>query len=145
MIRKRLQSEKKTIKLSDIKFTEGAFVSDRKVERIKAEYLGTLPISTETQDEWSANTSFLMALVVALTTRARLSAHNQDPTLKTAVAPQAVIELIHYASMNLAWRLANPQSPKTWSLEDCLMDYVECAEFYGLQNFLDDALGMAGR
>jgi hypothetical protein len=145
MTRTRLQFVKKTVKLSDIKFTEGAFVSQRKVERMKAEFLGTLPVSTETEEDWIANIGFLAGLIAALTTRARYSAHNQDPTLKTAVSPQGVVELIHYASENLSFRLANPQSPKTWSLEDCLMDYVECAEFYDLQGFLDDALEMAGR
>lgn len=143
--RQRLQFVQKTVKLSDVKFREGAFVSDRKVQRIAAEFTHTLPASTETYEEWATNTAFLASLVVALTTRARLSAHRQDATLKTAVAPQGVVELIHYASENLQWRLANPESPKTWSLDDVLMDCVECAEFYGLQDFLDDALGMAGK
>ena len=143
--RQRLQFVQKTVKLSDIKFREGAFVSDRKVQRMTAEFTGTLPASTETYEDWATNTAFLASLVVALTTRARLSAHSQDVTLKTAVAPQGVVELIHYASENLQWRLANPESPKTWSLDDVLMDCVECAEFYGLQDFLDDALGMAGK
>ena len=106
---------------------------------------GHASASTETPADWSANTGFLMGLLVALTTRARLGVINQDPTLKSAVVPQGVVELIHYVSENLQWRLANPESPKTWSLDDCLTDYVEAAEFYGLQDFLDDALGMAGK
>jgi hypothetical protein len=112
---------------------------------MKEQYLGTLPALTETKEEWLANVRFLSALVVALTTRATFSAHNQDATLKTAVAPQGIVELIHYASGNLDFRLANPQSPKTWSLEDVLADLVECAEFYGLQGILDNALEMAGK
>lgn len=145
MKRNRLQFVEKVVKLSDIKVTEGAFESERKVERMRAELQGTLPALTETKEEWLANVRFLAALVVAMTNRARVYAHMQDATLKTAIAPQGIVELIHYASGNLDFRLANPQSPKTWSLEDVLADLVECAEFYGMQNFLDDALGMAGK
>lgn len=145
MIRKRPQFVKKEVKLSDIKFTEGALLSQRKVERMKASVLGTLPASTETEQDWMDNTAFLAALIVALTNLTRLAAHKQGPTLRTAVAPQGAVELIHYAAENLAFRLVNPRSPKTWSLDDVLADLVEAAEFYGLQDFLDNALMLAGR
>jgi hypothetical protein len=145
MTRKWLKHETKMVRLSDIKHTEGALLSQRKVARMQASVLGTLPVSTETGQDWAANTAFLAALIVGLTNLTRLAAHAQDPTLKTAVAPQGAIELIHYASENLAFRLANPRSPKTWSLDDVLQDLVEAAEFYGLQNFLDNALAMAGK
>jgi hypothetical protein len=69
MTRKRLQFTQQMVKLSDIKPTEGAFVSARKVERMKAEFLGTLPVSTETEEDWIANVGFLAGLIAALTTR----------------------------------------------------------------------------
>jgi hypothetical protein len=144
-MRKRIQFETRVVKLSDIKVTEGVFISDRKVERFAAEFQGTLPVSTESPEESTENVRFLAGLITALTIRARLDARHQDATLKTAAAPQGVVELIHYASMNLAFRINNPGSPATWSLEDVLLDLVECAEFYGLQDFLDDSLAMAGR
>ncbi len=112
--RKRLQFVQTTLRLSDMKVREGSFVSNRKAQRMAAEFMGTLSASTETPADWSANTGFLMGLLVALTTRARLGVINQDPTLKSAVVPQGVVELIHYVSENLQWRLANPESPKTW-------------------------------
>lgn len=144
-MRKRIQFETRVVKLSDIKFTEGVFISDRKAQRFAAQIKGTLPVSTESHGDWTEAVRFLASLIVALTSRARFDAHHQDATLKTAVAPQGVVELIHYASMNLTFRLNNPGSPATWSLEDVLLDLVECAEFYGLQDFLDDSLAMAGR
>ena len=105
--RKRLQFVQTTLRASDMKVREGSFVSNRKAQRMAAEIMGTLSASTETPADWSANTGFLMGLLVALTTRARLGVINQDPTLKSAVVPQGVVELIHYVSENLQWRLAN--------------------------------------
>jgi len=144
-MRKQIQFETREVKLSDIKFTEGVFISDRKVQRFAAQFKGTLPVSTESHEEWTEAVRFLASLIVALTSRARFDAYYQDSTLKTAVAPLGVVELIHYASMNLTFRLNNPGSPATWSLEDVLLDLAECAEFYGLQGILDDSLAMAGR
>jgi hypothetical protein len=144
-MRKRIQFETTVIKLSDIKLTEGVFISDRKVERFAAQFQGTLPVSTEPHGDWTEAVRFLASLIVALTSRARFDAHHQDATLKTAVAPQGVVELIRYASTNLKFRLNNPGSPATWSLEDVLLDLGECAKLYGLQDFLDDSLAMVGR
>jgi hypothetical protein len=144
-MRKRLQYEVKEVKLSDIHVPEGVFTTERKTQRFAAEFTGTLPVSTESREERAENAQFLSRLVVTLTSRARLDAFRQDPTLKAAVMPQGVVELIHYASGNLTFRLANPEAPLTWSLEDVLLDLVECAEFYGLQDFLDDSLELAGR
>jgi hypothetical protein len=91
-MRKRLQFETREVKLSDIKFTEGVFISDRKVQRFAAQFKGTLPVSTESHEEWTENVRFLASLIAALTSRARFDAHHQDATLKTAVAPKGVVE-----------------------------------------------------
>ena len=88
---------------------------------------------------------FLTDLILALTVMSRLATHKQDAALRTATSPQGVVELIQYVSECLAWRLNNPQSPLTWALDECLQDFVEAAEFFNLQDFLDSALEVANR
>jgi len=145
MKRERLRFETKMIPLSKIHNPPGVFICERKVVRFADEYKGTLAASTETEADCTANTAFVSRLILAMTHVARIAAIRQDQTLKKAVASQGMVELIHYASGHLTFRLTNPNSLKTWSLEDVLADLVEAAEFYNLQNFLDNVLEMAGK
>jgi hypothetical protein len=69
-MRKRLQFETRELKLSDIKFTEGVFISDRKVQRFAAQFKGTLRVSTESHEEWTENVRFFASLIAAPTSRA---------------------------------------------------------------------------
>ena len=145
-MRKRIQFETRVVKLSDIKFTEGVFISDRKARRFAAQFKGTLPVLTESHGDWTEAVRFLASLIVALTSRARFDAHHQDATRQDGrrAAGSRRADPLRFDELERSG-FNSPGSPATWSLEDVLLDLVECAEFYGLQDFLDDSLAMAGR
>jgi hypothetical protein len=138
-----MKLETKMVNISDIHTRKDAFISDRKRARFEAEFKG-VPGVEETPGERSTSIMFLASLLVNVTTMQRMfterAVDEGAKTVPTRVA-RGVNEVIHYMAENLRYRVA-ASTPYVWSIDDCLEDYVEVAEFFGVTHVLKNALEM---
>ena len=127
---------KRTVKFSDIKVPTDAFISERKVARITAELNGETG-TIETPGERSTNIIFLADLLVTFTAlgRGALERGSSDQ------AATGIIAISHYIAGNLQYRIS-ASTNKVWSVGDCLGDYAEAAEHYGIGKLLQTALSV---
>ena len=138
--RTRMKLEAKTVNISDIKMRKDAFISGRKVARFAAEING-LPGMEETPAERSTSIMFLASLLVNVTVMQRMATERAVDAGTAALSTRSVRginEVIHYMAENLRYRVA-AGTPYVWSLDDCLEDYVEVAEHYGVTSILQAA------
>jgi hypothetical protein len=128
------------VPLSQLKQDPNAFISSRKVERFAGVYSNTFVGSVETQAERENVKKFLAALLVNVTIVARLNRHAEKKMDEKR--GYGVHDLIHYIAGNLQFRINNDDSPTLFSLEDCLLDYAEMAEHFGITGILNAALDL---
>jgi hypothetical protein len=119
------------VPLSALKVAPDAFISQRKVQRFKEEYFDHKVGQLESPADRAASIMLLADLLINVTTVARM---------QKATSP-GVVDLCHYIAENLRYRIASSK-PNVWSLDDCLADYAEVAEHFGITKLYDYALGM---
>jgi hypothetical protein len=132
--------EQEQIQLSDLHTPKLAFVSERKVARMAAQMKGFVG-KEETPAERATNIMFLANLLVSVTVMARAILEKLKPNQWESLG---VIQLCHTIAENLKYRVSSSTPrPHVWSMEHCLVDYLEVAKHFGVENILHNALEMA--